>query len=260
MRFLKQSTAVINKMGPFIDEGDFITPEVALTIAQADIQISKNGGAYAQTSDAAPMTAHDVDGWYPIPLTATDTATLGTIMVQLTVAGSLPVWGEFHVLAANVYDALIGGGDTLDVQVTGIGTDVIDAAAVKADAVTKIQDGLATLAVCSEIRLAELDPANLPADIAAIPTTAMRGTDGANTTTPPTTAAITAAILAGLVDGTLTVAESLAQSKAFGSGKMVKVSESPDVFDYYDDAGAVALFRVTFPALGVLPSDLRNIS
>jgi len=38
---------------------------------------------------------------------------------------------------------------------------------------------LATAAICTEGRLAELDAANLPTDIAAIPTTAMRGTDNA---------------------------------------------------------------------------------
>jgi len=36
---------------------------------------------------------------------------------------------------------------------------------------------LATSAICTEGRLAELDAGNLPTDIAAIPTTAMRGTD-----------------------------------------------------------------------------------
>ena len=64
MRYLKQSTAVIHRVGPFVDDTDFKTPETELTIAQADIQISKAGGAYAQTSNAAPTTTHDKDGWY----------------------------------------------------------------------------------------------------------------------------------------------------------------------------------------------------
>ncbi|MCK5235671.1 MAG: hypothetical protein KAR06_01700 [Deltaproteobacteria bacterium] len=45
-------------------------------------------------------------------------------------------------------------------------------------------DSAALASVCTEGRLAELDAANIPADIDAIPTTAMRGTDGANTTVP----------------------------------------------------------------------------
>jgi hypothetical protein len=51
-------------------------------------------------------------------------------------------------------------------------------------------DSAALASVATEARLAELDAANIPADIAAIPTTAMRGTDSANTTTPPTVNAI----------------------------------------------------------------------
>ena len=47
--FLKQSTAVILKLGPFIDDTDFKTVEPSLTISQVDIQISKAGAAFAQT-------------------------------------------------------------------------------------------------------------------------------------------------------------------------------------------------------------------
>ena len=40
-------------------------------------------------------------------------------------------------------------------------------------------DSAALAAVCTETRLAELDAGNLPTDVSAIPTTAMRGTDSA---------------------------------------------------------------------------------
>jgi hypothetical protein len=49
-------------------------------------------------------------------------------------------------------------------------------------------DSAALASVATEARLAELDAANLPTDIAAIPTTAMRGTDSANTVVPPSVA------------------------------------------------------------------------
>ncbi|MDD4889710.1 MAG: hypothetical protein PHU85_07240 [Phycisphaerae bacterium] len=115
MLLLKQTTAAILKMGPFVDSTDGVTAEAGLSIAQGDIQISKNGGAFTQTSEAAPVTTHDVDGWYPIPLTTTDTGTLGTLKVQVTMSGALPVWQEAMVLTANVYDSLVGGSDNLDV-------------------------------------------------------------------------------------------------------------------------------------------------
>ncbi len=114
-RLLKQSTAFTFRAGPFVDATDGVTAETALTIAQADMQISKAGGAFAQTS-AAPTTTHDADGWYQCPLTATDTATAGTLTVQIVMAGALPVWHDFMVLPANVYDSLMGT-DLLDVNV-----------------------------------------------------------------------------------------------------------------------------------------------
>jgi hypothetical protein len=114
MPFLKQSTAAILKLGPFLDDTDGKTAETGLTIAQADIQISKNGGAFAQTSAATPTTTHDADGWYPIPLTTTDTGTLGTLVVQVTMSGALPVWSQvYDVVPANVWDSLVGGTDEL---------------------------------------------------------------------------------------------------------------------------------------------------
>jgi hypothetical protein len=116
-RFLKQSTAFTFRIGPFVDSTDGVTAETALSIAQADIQISKAGGAFAQTSAASPTTTHDADGWYQCPLTTTDTGTVGTLTVQIIIAGALPVWEHFMVLPANVYDSLMGT-DLLDVSVT----------------------------------------------------------------------------------------------------------------------------------------------
>ena len=119
-QFLKQSTAFTFRIGPFVDSTDGVTAETALSIAQADIQISKAGGAFAQTS-ASPTTTHDADGWYQCPLTSTDTGTVGALTVQIVMAGALPVWKDFTVLPANVYDSLIGGTDLLDVSVTQFG-------------------------------------------------------------------------------------------------------------------------------------------
>jgi hypothetical protein len=117
VRLLKQSTAKTLRMGPFVDSGDGVTAETGLSIGQADIQISKDGGAFAQTSASSPTTTHDVDGWYQIPLTSTDTAVLGPLTVQVAVSGALPVWEHFLVVSANVYDSLVAGTDYLDVNV-----------------------------------------------------------------------------------------------------------------------------------------------
>jgi hypothetical protein len=116
-QLLKQSTAFTFRIGPFVDSTDGVTAETALSIAQADIQISKNGGAFAQTS-ASPTTTHDADGWYQCPLTATDTNTLGHLTVQIVMAGALPVWKDFLVVPANIYDSVVAGTDILDASVT----------------------------------------------------------------------------------------------------------------------------------------------
>ncbi len=109
MRILKQSTAFTFRAGPFVDDTDGVTAETGLSIGQSDIQISKNGGAFAQTSESSPTTTHDADGWYQCPLTTTDTATLGPLTVQIAMSGALPVWEHFSVVPANVFDALISG-------------------------------------------------------------------------------------------------------------------------------------------------------
>jgi len=115
MEFLKQSTAVTKKMGPFVDDTDGKTAETALTISQADIRLSKNGGDFGQTNNAAGAT-HDENGFYGVPLDTTDTATLGSLRVAITESGALPVWQDFMVVSANVWDSLFAA-DRLQVDV-----------------------------------------------------------------------------------------------------------------------------------------------
>ena len=142
MNILKQSTAATVKLGAFVDDTDGKTAETGLTISQADIRLSKNGGDFAQTNNATGAT-HDEFGYYDIPLDTTDTGTLGRLRVAVSESGALPVWQDFIVVTANVYDSLFST-DKLDVAVVEMATDVLTAATVKADAVTKIQNGLAT--------------------------------------------------------------------------------------------------------------------
>lgn len=113
--WLRQSTAVDVMLGPFLDSADGNTVEGALTITQPDIRLSKNGGAFAQKS-AAQTLAHGENGWYPANLSTTDTNTLGILIVAVHESGALPVWREFLVVPANVYDAFLDA-DLLQVDV-----------------------------------------------------------------------------------------------------------------------------------------------
>ncbi len=134
MIFLKQSTAIEVKVGPFLDSTDGVTAEAALTITSAEVLLAKGAGDWTAKTEATSLV-HESNGWYRCLLDTTDTNTLGTLMLQIAESGALPVWHEYIVLAANVFDSLIGGGDTLDVQVTGMGAGVVTAAAVATDAI-----------------------------------------------------------------------------------------------------------------------------
>lgn len=124
MELLKQSTAATIKMGPFLDSTDGNTAEPGLTISQADIRLSKNGGAFAQTNNATGAT-HDENGYYGVPLDTTDTATLGRLRVAIHESGALAVWADFLIVPANVYDSLVSGTDYLQtdaIQISGDAT------------------------------------------------------------------------------------------------------------------------------------------
>jgi hypothetical protein len=105
--FLKQSTAVDVLIGPFVDDTDGKTSETALTLSQADIKLSKNGQALAQKSDVT-AAAHDSDGYYNCELDATDTNTVGQLVLIVHESGALPVRHEYHVIEEAIYDALYG--------------------------------------------------------------------------------------------------------------------------------------------------------
>lgn len=119
--WLKQSTAITIKFGPFLDDTDGKTEETGLTISQADIRLSKNGGNIAQSNNAAGAP-HDELGYYDVPLDTTDTNTLGTLKVMVHENGALPIWQEFMVVPANVWDSMFGA-DKLQVDLTQIGGD-----------------------------------------------------------------------------------------------------------------------------------------
>lgn len=197
MRFLKQSTSVDVPIGPFLDESDARTAETTLTITQPDIRLKKNGANWAQ-KNAAQTLSHEENGYYEVTLDATDTNTLGLLRLAVNEAGALPIWEDFMVLPANVYDSLIGGSDTLDVQVTGMGSGVLTSTAVATDAITAT--GLAADAA-NEIADALLNRANA-IETGLTPVQALR---------------LIAAVLAGKVSGggtgTVTVRNAVADSK-----------------------------------------------
>ena len=180
MQWLKQSTAANIQLGPFVDEDDGKTAETGLTIAQADIRLSKNGANIAQSNNAAGAT-HDELGYYVVPLDTTDTNTLGRLLLAVHESGALPVWREFMVLPANEYDSLVLGTDALEVNVTEVEgadpTDTIrdavvdDATRIDASSVNAVEGKLDTVDGIVDDILAdtgELQVDDTPAALAAI--------------------------------------------------------------------------------------------
>lgn len=110
--YLKQSTAVTLVLPRFVDDIDGKTAETALTIAQADVRLSKNAAAFAQKGDATTCT-HMEAGFYSCPINTTDTGTLGLLTVAVSKSGALPVERTYLVVPANVYDSLVAGSDKL---------------------------------------------------------------------------------------------------------------------------------------------------
>jgi phage baseplate assembly protein W/3'-phosphoadenosine 5'-phosphosulfate sulfotransferase (PAPS reductase)/FAD synthetase len=139
--FLKQSTAYTFRMGPFLDETDGKTAETGLTISQADVRLSKGGGNFAQKNEST-SASHDEIGYYIVLLDATDTATVGELLVAVHESGALPVFKTFQVVEEAIYDAIYGGSANLITKVDAIDT-VVDAILV--DTGTTIPATIATV-------------------------------------------------------------------------------------------------------------------
>jgi len=106
-------------IGPFLDSTDGVTAETGLTIANTDIKLIKHGGTSTTNKNSGGAT-HIANGYYYATLNASDTDTVGRLNIYCTMSGACPVWHEFVVLPAVVFDSLYAGTDTLQVDVTQI--------------------------------------------------------------------------------------------------------------------------------------------
>lgn len=118
MFFLRKSTVSNILMGPFLDATDGVTPETGLT---PTVRVSINGGGPTARNSAASIT-HSENGYYIVQLDDTDTNTAGRLRVMVTNAAThLPVWENFLVLPANIYDSWIPATDFQQVDATQAG-------------------------------------------------------------------------------------------------------------------------------------------
>ena len=180
--FLKQSTAYTFRMGPFLDETDGKTAETGLTISQADVRLSKGGGNFAQKNESS-ASSHDEIGYYIVVLDATDTATVGELLIAVHESGALPVFKTFQVVEEAIYDAIYGGSADLITKVDAIDT-VVDAILV--DTGTTLDTKINTIDTVVDSILVD---------------TAVIGSAGAGLTAVPWNAAWDAEVQSEVADG-----------------------------------------------------------
>lgn len=130
MQYLKADTAATILIGPFVDKGDGVTPETGVTLAAADhAELMKHDGTtfVDLTADSRTFT-HKEGGWYTLVLGTGDTDTEGRLTVLIMDTDvCLPVWKDFMVVNANVYDSLYAAATTdyLQTDVTQIGSTAV---------------------------------------------------------------------------------------------------------------------------------------
>jgi len=98
-------------LGPFLDDTDGKTPKTALTIANTDIKLKKHNGT-SDTNKNSGGATHIANGYYYTTLDATDTDTIGRLIISVNATGALPVWHEFIVYPAEVFDYLFAAAGT----------------------------------------------------------------------------------------------------------------------------------------------------
>ena len=132
MRYLRTNTDTRITVGPFLqlDKTDGITPEVALTVTSEKLTfVVDTAGVPTLVLDAAPTASGgandmvhitgDDSGYYDLELAAANVNYLGRATLSLNdVATHLPVFHEFMILPAVIYDAMVLGTDLFDVSVT----------------------------------------------------------------------------------------------------------------------------------------------
>jgi hypothetical protein len=123
---LRQSTAGQEiPLGQFIDTDGVVTTP---TLANTDIKIWKTGATTLANKNSGGATNISNGVQYAV-LDATDTDTLGPLVVFVFVSGSLPVQRECVVLSANNYDSAIAATDNLQVDTVQFAGQTVTAGA-----------------------------------------------------------------------------------------------------------------------------------
>lgn len=85
-----------------VDGTDHLTGKIGLTVT---VTISKNGGAFVSPAGAVTEIGN---GWYKVAANATDSGTLGPLILHATASGSDPCDELYPVVGYNMLAAALG--------------------------------------------------------------------------------------------------------------------------------------------------------
>ena len=106
--FLKQSTSIDIRIGPFVDATDAVTPETGITLAGADqAEVLKANGAATVAMAGTFAAITGADGWYDYTVATGDVDTVGEVMfVVQDLSVCLPVFVRGYVVEEAIFDAI----------------------------------------------------------------------------------------------------------------------------------------------------------
>ena len=123
MRILKADTQVKVVIGPVVAVGDGFTPVATLSLSTADeAELMKHDAAAVTDISGNTFAAiTSMDGYYNLTLTAAQLDTEGMLTVGINDDSlCLPVYAEFMVVNANVYDSFYAAAATDYLQVDAL--------------------------------------------------------------------------------------------------------------------------------------------
>lgn len=122
--YIRQNTATDRPFGPFVEASDGSSYKATTitmpTTGTQHVRVWKTDGTVTGLADAITLFE---PGWARLSIAASDVTSVGVVRYAIgNATNNMPVWREYMVVPANVYDSMILGSDFLQVdvvQVTG---------------------------------------------------------------------------------------------------------------------------------------------
>lgn len=134
-----------------IDSSDHMTGKTGLS---PTVTLSKNGASFASPSGSISEIGY---GWYQVAGHASDTNTLGTLVLHATASGADPVDDRYEIIACDLQDATSLGLSRIDAAIssrsTYAGTDSTGVTTL----LTRLPDTLSLAAVNAQLDTALAD-------------------------------------------------------------------------------------------------------